>query len=114
MGEHIGEFRSRLSRLERKYKGMSAGYDAKLRSDGLIVITPRKAKRRVAVVPIAVFLLGFVVFKGFLMMSLGASSYDERVARLQEGTGVEQVGAFVMQSDPLSTLVAEQMGTVLQ
>lgn len=114
MGEHIGEFRSRLSRLERKYKGMSAGYDAKLRSDGLIVITPRKAKRRVAWVPMAVFLLGFVVFKGFLMVSLGASSYDERVARLQDGTGVEQVGAFVMQADPLSTLVANKMGTVLQ
>lgn len=113
MGEHIAEFRSRLSRLERKYKGMSAGYDAKLRSDGLIVITPRKAKRRLALLPIAVFVLGFVAFKGFLLLSLGPDSYGERVARLQAGTGVEQVGAFLMQPDPLSALVAEQMGNAL-
>ncbi|MQY43067.1 hypothetical protein GG681_10485 [Epibacterium sp. SM1969] len=114
MGEHIGEFRSRLTRLERKYKGMSAGYDAKLRNDGLIVITPRRAKRRHFLMPVLIFLLGFMAFKGFLLMSLGPVSYEERVARLQEGTGVEQVGAFVMQSDPVSEMIAARMGTVLQ
>lgn len=115
MGEHIGEFRSRLSRLDRKYKGMaSGGYDAKLRSDGLIVITPRKIKRRIALLPVATFLLGFIAFKGFLLLSLGPTGYNERVARLQQGSGVEQVGAFVMQSDPISKLVADQMGSVLQ
>lgn len=114
MGEHIGEFRSRLSRLERKYKGMSAGYDAKLRSDGLIVITPRRAKRRQFLMPVLIFVLGFMLFKGFLLMSLGPDSYDERVARLQEGTSVEQVGAFVMQADPVSEVIATQMGSVLR
>ncbi len=60
MGEHIKSFRSRLSRLERKYHGMQGGYTAKLRSDGLIVISPNRAKRRISLLPVVFFAAAFI------------------------------------------------------
>ena len=58
--------------------------------------------------------VSLMLFKAVLMASLGHAAYDDRVARLQEGSVVEKVGAFAMQGDPLTSLVADKVEPLLR
>ncbi|MGR3616716.1 MAG: hypothetical protein ACU0BB_11820 [Paracoccaceae bacterium] len=109
MSEETLQFQNRLRRLERKHTAMANGYTAKLRKDGLIVMSPSRAKSRISGQPVILFLLAFFLFKGFLIASIGNVGYDERVAKLQNGNVVEVGGAWVMQSDAMSELIAEKI-----
>ncbi len=114
MGEHVHLFRSRLKRLNGKYEAMSRGYEARMQPDGLIVLKPRRASSRITILPILLLIIAFTLFKSFLFVSLGEQNYDERVTRLEAGTKVEQVGAFVMQSDPVTQMVADKISPALR
>ncbi|MCG7625676.1 MULTISPECIES: hypothetical protein [unclassified Epibacterium] len=110
MSDQHAEFRHRLRRLDRKSLQMSQGYTAKMRADGLIIVEPRKVVRsKITLRSLILFLTAILVFKGFLIASLGYSSYDERVQKLSRGTAVEQGGAFLMQADPISTAIASHL-----
>ncbi len=108
------EFDNRLKRLVRKHSAMSRGYRHKMRTDGLIVVQPRRNTPRLSIRAVLIFLAAFFVFKGFLIANLGPAAYDERLAVLAEGAVFEQAGAWVMQMDPLSSLVADQLGPILR
>lgn len=116
MSDQHAEFRSRIRRLDRKQAQGAQGFVARMRADGLIVVEPRKAlaRTRISGRSILILVLAVVMFKGFLMAALGFDSYAYRVARLQEGTLVEQAGAFIMQADPLSIKIAETLLPVLR
>jgi hypothetical protein len=108
------EFRGRVARLQRKHDGFSQGYSARIQSDGLIVLEPRKIRSRVSGKVFVLIITCFLLFKAFLMATLGFDSYDERVAKLAAGNLVEQLGAFAMQSDPASVWAAGQIGPILR
>lgn len=115
MSDQYAEFQSRLRRLDRKTLNKGHGYTAKIRTDGLIVVEPRKVVRsRISLRSLLLFLAAGLLFKGFLMASLGFASYDQRVSQLAEGSFVERSGAFVMQSDPLSRKIAGQLLPLLR
>jgi hypothetical protein len=114
MSEEALQFKNRLRRLERKHSAMSKGYQAKLRSDGLIVMTPRRQGPRISARSVLLFLAAFFLFKGFLIANIGIDGYNDRVVRLEGGNTVEVAGAWVMQADPLALLVAEKIGPVLR
>ena len=102
-------FDRRVSRLNRKHVAMSRGAVTTLRKDGLIVVRPA---RRTVHFPFKFLLITFAalfLFKGFLLAWLGPDTYGDRVADLSAGTSAEQVGAWVMQSDPASRFVADQI-----
>ncbi|ANP37916.1 hypothetical protein JL2886_03030 [Phaeobacter gallaeciensis] len=109
MGKQHQEFQARLRRLEGKHNDMSAGYSARVRSDGLIVVAPRQIRSRITPRAVVFFLCAFFLFKGFLMAALGFASYDARVADLSKGVAVERVGAFLMQAEPVSMLIGEKL-----
>lgn len=106
------EFDRRIRRLLRKHDRLARGVVHKVGADGLITAHPR---RRVPLPPmkaiIAILAFGFI-FKAYLLFALGQSTYDERVAVLQAGSVFEQAGALIMQPDPASTWIAEQMARV--
>ncbi len=108
------EFRGRVARLQSKHDGFSQGYAARVQSDGLIVIEPRKIRSRVSGKIFVLIIGAFLLFKAFLMAALGFDSYDERVAKLAGGNQVEQIGAVIMQSDPASVWAAQQIGPILR
>ncbi|MCZ4354266.1 hypothetical protein O4H61_17255 [Roseovarius aestuarii] len=102
-------FAARLKKVNRKHTRMARGYDAKVGRDGLIVFRP---KRRKAGMPIRGLMLAgaaLLGFKALAIVQLGAGGYDARVEALQNGTAVEQAGAFVMQPDPVSTAIATRL-----
>ena len=108
------EFRGRVARLQSKHAGFSQGYSARVQSDGLILIEPRKIRSRISGKIFVLIIGAFLLFKAFLMAALGFDSYDHRVAKLAEGSAVEQLGAVVMQSDPASVWAAQQIGPILR
>lgn len=108
------DFEARTKRLMRKHSTMASGYRTKVRSDGLVVVQPKKSRFPVSLRSLVLFLAAFFVFKGFLVANLGVAAYDERVAKLSEGTFVEQAGAYVMWADPLTAMIAEKIGPVLR
>lgn len=116
MSDQRADFHNRLRQVGRKHEAFAReGYTARLRSDGLIEVVPAKpARSRFSARVIILFFAAVLLFKGLLIASLGFESYDRRVAELSLGTAVEQAGAFVMQADPISKLIATQIGPILR
>jgi len=115
MSEEHHNFLSRVRRLESKHDAMHQGYSARVRSDGLIVVGPaKKIESRISARSILLFLAAFILFKGFLIASIGLVGYQERLTKLQAGSILEQGGAMIMFADPLSLWSAEQIGPVLR
>lgn len=108
------EFSRRLQQLDRKHRALARGYVAQMRPDGLIVMQPRYVAPRIQLRAVAMFFLGFVLFKAFLIADIGRTGYDERVSGLRLGTSVEQAGAWLMQADPVSIWAAQQIGPYLR
>lgn len=101
------DFQRRIKKVSRKHHSMARGYTADIRRDGLIVVRPR---RRIGhgfpLSGLLGLLLGFFIFKAVMLAALGDITYNERVAKLSNGTMLEQGGAWVMQLDPLTVFFA--------
>lgn len=94
------QFNKRLTTLGRKHSAMSRGYTTTVRSDGLIVVKPKRSLgRNFPVKGLLALVFGFFVFKAIMLASLGEITYNERVAKLDQGSALEQSGAWVMQID---------------
>jgi hypothetical protein len=108
MVENQSHFHQRLTTLGRKHAAMSHGYDMQMRRDGLIVVSTKRASARRFFPLRGVLLLafGFFVFKAFMLSSLGVVTYNERVAKLAQGSVIEQAGGWVMQIDPATAFMA--------
>ncbi|MFT4706684.1 MAG: hypothetical protein ACI9PU_000517 [Ascidiaceihabitans sp.] len=112
MVEAKKQFNDRLNFLGRKHQAMSRRYTTQMRTDGLIVVKPRRRSIDIPFQGILLLLLGFVFFKAFMLASIGPDTYCERVAILNSGIFVEQGGAWVMQTDPVSQVIANYMGPI--
>lgn len=111
-GNHT-TFDRRVRVLNRKHDAMSTGYTTMLRKDGLIVVQPARARARFPFKFLFILVVGLILFKGFVLASVGPEGYDTRVAALAEGTTVEKAGAWVMQSEPATQFVAKQIAVIL-
>ncbi len=107
-------FGKRLRRIRKRHRKLAQGYVQTINHDGLIIAKPR---RRRSVFPwkgIALMLVALFAFKGVLHAQLGATTYDRRVATLQNGTIVEKAGAWAMQADPLTLWISAQVRSFLR
>lgn len=111
MANTFATFDKRLRQIDRKNRKLARGYRNKLMPNG--VIQPKAV--RGFHFPLKGFLLlagGFFLFKAFMLSSIGPVTYEDRLSVLEAGTVVEQAGAWMMQVDPVTAFVAEQMGVV--
>lgn len=108
MVETRQNFQERLGALGRKHAEMGNGYTTNVRNDGLIVVKPKRQPRRgFPLKGLLALVLGFFVFKGFMLASLTEITYNERIGKLQQGSQLEQVGAYLMQVDPVTQVIAD-------
>ncbi|SEP74813.1 hypothetical protein [Thalassovita taeanensis] len=114
MADAFNEFDQRLRRIDRSRARLKHGYVTIVDRDGLIVTRPRRVRRGVPLRGLFLLALGFLGFKALLMAHLGFGIYDDRVRGLQDGPAVEQLGAVVMQSDPVSAYIAQQIRPYLR
>ncbi|WP_420566592.1 hypothetical protein [Thalassovita sp.] len=106
MADSFNEFDDRLARISHNRNQMKRGYALTVDRDGLIVARPRSRRSGFPFKMFMMFVVGFVGFKILLVAFLGLSTYENRVANLQNGTAVEQVGAWFMQVDPVTIELA--------
>ncbi len=102
MADNHDAFDGRLQRIGKKHRQMAHGYELYIQADGLIVARPRRFRGPVPARSFVTFVAGLLLFKGILIASLGPLAYDERVTTLRGGTILEQAGAMIMVSDPVS------------
>ncbi len=107
MSDTFAQFEKRLDSLERKHRELAKGYVTKINPDGLITVEPGRGKGGLRLRPVLFMISGFFVIKALMMSVIGTATYDARVADMAAGTGFEQLGAWVMQSDPLSRAITD-------
>ena len=106
-------FDRRLKQIVRRHSKMSNGFVRSVNEQGLIVTRPRLYKPSIPLNGLLMVLAISFLLKGLLLAGLGEAAYAERVAKLQAGSMIEQIGARVMQSDPLTVIVSNGMAVIL-
>ena len=102
-------FDARLKKIDRNRARLANGYSAKVTREGLIVFRPKRRAQGFSVRGLAFLVLGAFLFKAMILAHLGATTYDLRVEALKSGTVVEQAGAFVMQREQVSNVIAQYL-----
>ncbi len=113
MSHHDLEFDRRVHRLTLKHRAVARGHGTRMRPDGLLVSAPLRAQPRLSLRTVLFLIAAFFAFKALVIASAGVAAYDDRVARLQEGTIAEAAGAWAMRSDPVSEALATQIRRVM-
>ena len=114
MSESFAGFEARLKKIDRKRSRLAQGYKGTIGRDGLIVFRPARRQRGIPLRAIVLLVVGFFVFKGMVLAHTGAATYGERIDALKSGTMVEQAGAFLMQSDPVTMGIAQYLRPILK
>ncbi|MBS9715869.1 hypothetical protein ACFFUT_02095 [Pseudohalocynthiibacter aestuariivivens] len=110
---HLNSFEERNRRIVRRHKKMANGYVTSINQDGLIVAHPRRRAPNLPWKGFALTVVLFLLFKGFLYANLGPITYGERVDKLNQGTIVEQAGAFLMQADSVTIWFANEISRLV-
>jgi hypothetical protein len=114
MSEAFQGFDSRLKAIGRKRTRLAQGYVSKVGKDGLIIFRPKRRKSGLPLRGLLYLVLGFTFFKAVIIAHLGAPLYADRLAQLAQGSIVEQAGAVVMQSDPVSQMLSGYLRPILR
>jgi hypothetical protein len=106
---NMQNFYGRLGRIERTHES-GGGFEA----DGTIGMSyytaRRRPRRRLRIVRILLVAAAvFLCLKAGLHVAMGPSAYDFKVAALREGTDVDRAGAWLMQADPATLMIADQI-----
>lgn len=110
---NYARFNERLHQIEARHSRKASGFVRLVERNGILSPAERvRARRGLPVRGIVLALLAFLGFKGFLMAHLGAITYVDRVAKLEAGTIVEQLGAWAMRADPVTMWIAEQLAVL--
>ncbi len=108
---NLTDFYGRVTRIK-KARAKGYGFEAPGTLGRSYYLQPQ-SKRRSRIWPVLFLLVCAVVLKGMIFYNIGAQSYNERVAALQAGDGIERVGGWLMQSEPATTFVADTIAAVL-
>ena len=109
MAYHNQAFDKRLRQFDRTHRRTARGHKPVMRSDGLIVVRRRRFAPHLPVRSIVLLVFGFFLFKGLTLAHLGETRYLERLDLLNQGTIVEQSGAWAMRIDKPTVLIARQL-----
>lgn len=112
--ETYDHFTKRLNTLGRKHAKMTRGYSTKVGKDGLITVVTKRQRRGFPIKGLIVAVIGFFAFKAFMLAAVGPVTYNERLAKLEKGTVIEQAGAKVLGIDPVTNMLASVTGPVLR
>lgn len=106
---NMADFYDRVNRFERTRR-QGFGFEAP-GTLGRSHYTRENKSRRGWLAP--AFLAALVVFaiKAGIYYGVGAESYQIRVDRLLTAEGIDRVGGWLMQADPVTLWMADQMAT---
>ncbi|WP_415183495.1 hypothetical protein [Phaeovulum sp.] len=103
---NMKDFEQRLSRIDKIHQAGGAFEAAGTLGRAYYESIRPKARRSVWLGPLALFLVGALLFKSGLYAQLGPDAYVERVVALSNGTIADQIGAWILTADPLTVHLA--------
>lgn len=110
---NIKDFYDRVDRLKREHaKGYA--FEAQGALGRSHYRKPRRKNRLKMLLPVVFFLVTALGMKGVIHYSVGAQTYEDRVAALQNGEGFDRLGAVLMMPDDLTVWISESIRRSLQ
>ncbi|MGL6208207.1 MAG: hypothetical protein ACRC14_00050 [Paracoccaceae bacterium] len=107
---NLADFYGRIARIERAHaKGY--GFEANGTLGRSHYLRPVRQRRPLLRALIFALVCAFGL-KGAILYNVGPESYEARVERLQTGKDFDQLGAWLMQADPVTVWVASQIDAV--
>ena len=104
---NLANFYGRIARIERAH-ARGYGFEANGTLGRSHYFRPVRQRRPLLRVLIFVLVCAFGM-KGVILHNVGPQSYDARVARLAAGQEFDKLGAWLMQADPVTVWVADQI-----
>lgn len=104
---NMTDFYRRVSRIQ-KMRAKGYGFEAEGTLGRSFYYRPA-ARRRSVLGPIVFVLLCAFLMKGLMYHEVGAQTYNDRVALLLAGEGVDHVGGLIMQAEPVTIFIAEKL-----
>lgn len=110
---NMQDFYGRLGRIERTHEA-GGGFEA----EGTLGMSYYRARRRPArrfglLGPLVLVAMTVLAIKAAVLATIGPERYEERLAALRAGTSVEKAGAWVLQADPMTGLLADRLRAVI-
>jgi len=108
---NLNDFYNRVSRIEKSHaKGY--GFEAS-GTLGRSSISSRKQRNLKFIKPLVLVLAMALGLKGMIHYFIGAEVYETRVAALVAGEGIDPVGGWLMQADPVTAWISGQMQSLV-
>lgn len=104
---NLTDFYGRVSRIQRA-RAKGYGFEAPGTLGRSYYFRPQ-AKRRSIIAPVLFLLICGFLMKGAIYHNVGASSYNDRVSALMAGHGIDRVGGWMMQADPVTLYVSDKI-----
>lgn len=114
MSANVQKFDKRLSRIVRKHRSMSEGYDFRLERNGLITIKPKRAKGTAPLTVLFSVLLIGLLFKAVVLAHLGPDKYAAKLEPMKNGTIVEQAAAWIMEPGIMTQYVSRAVVDIIR
>lgn len=102
MEDALRNFNKRQQAVYRKHSRMARGYVTKLDRSGVFLQVPDSKAHGIGLRVMLLAVAAFFASKVLILGWLGADLYLGHVVDLRHGSGLEQVGAWLMQVDPLT------------
>ncbi|NDV01852.1 hypothetical protein [Pseudoroseicyclus tamaricis] len=107
------DFQTRLKRIRKTHTRLAQGMTVRMDRSGLVTPQPR---RRMPVFPLRMamqLLLAALLLKAALIAGTDGATYSETLQTLRSGTTPERVGAFIMEPDPVTRVIASGFSRIL-
>lgn len=108
---NMTDFYGRVARIE-KARAKGYGFEA-AGTLGRSHYRKPAPRRRSLIGPILFLALCAILLKGTMYQQLGDVTFNNRVADLMAGDGMEKVGGWLMQADPLTVYTAGRIEALL-
>jgi hypothetical protein len=108
---NLTDFYGRVARIQ-KMRSKGYGFEAPGTLGRSYYYHPT-VRRRSIIGPVLFLILCAVLLKGVIYHNIGATSYNERVASLQAGEGVERIGGWLMQEEAATVFVSGRITWLL-
>lgn len=108
------EFQKRIQRIE-KARSKGQGFEAAGTLGRSFYSKPAAKSRRLPLVQpmFSIFVLG-TTLKALMILNVGVTDYIERVKIMAAGDGLDRIGGWVMQADPITLATANAIKAVMQ
>lgn len=105
---NLVDFYKRIDRIERNHT-QGLGFEANGTLGRSYYLRPQRKSRSSFLLPAIFIICAALGMKAAIYQHTGATGYQQRVDQLLAGDGLEYVGGWIMQVDPLTVYLSQQI-----